>query len=472
MKEAYNQKIEYGDFQTPLELANQICKKLVDLGIKPDSIIEPTCGIGNFIETASQSFQDVNKIVGIEINKNYLEQFNSKDKAVSSTLINVIQSDFFQFDWSSLIDSISGKILVLGNFPWVTNSRQGCIEGLNLPNKTNFQKHQGLEAITGKSNFDISEWMLIQVAHWLQNRDAHLAMLCKTSVARKLLNYLYSNQLNLCDCATYSIDAKKYFGASVEACLLVCQFGSGANNYHCNVFPSLDSPLSHRIGYCNDILVKDVDSFKKLDYLYTSNPTIQWRSGIKHDCSNVMELRRHDYKYINGFGEIVDIEDTYVYPLIKGSDIAQNRLNTEKYTIVTQRIVGEATEQIKDIAPKTWKYLESHASYLDNRKSKIYQKNPRFSIFGVGAYTFASWKIAICGLYKKLEFRLVGKIGNKPVVFDDTVYFLSFDEEKVACETLKVLKSQEAISFYSSQIFWDDKRPIKSNILNSLKMFK
>lgn len=324
--------------------------------------------------------------------------------------------------------------------------------------------------IRDRSNFDISEWMLIQVAHWLQNRDADLAMLCKTSVARKLLNYLYANQLNLCDCATYSIDAKKYFGASVEACLLVCQFGSSAKNYFCNVFSSLDSPLSHRIGYCNNILVKDIDSFKELNYLYDTNPTTQWRSGIKHDCSNVMELRRHHDKYINGFGEVVDIEDTYIYPLIKGSDVAQNRLNTEKYTIVTQKNVGESTEHIKDIAPKTWAYLEHYASYLDNRKSKIYQNNPRFSIFGVGTYTFASWKIAICGLYKKLEFRLVGKIGNKPVVFDDTVYFLSFDEEKAACETFELLNSKQVIAFYSSQIFWDDKRPIKSNILNSLNM--
>ncbi len=107
-------RLEYGDFQTPLELANKVCRKLVDSGIKPDTIIEPTCGIGNFIEIASQSFQYV---VGLEINPNYLEQFNNKEKIVLSTPVNIIQADFFQFDWSSLIDSISGNILVLGNFP-------------------------------------------------------------------------------------------------------------------------------------------------------------------------------------------------------------------------------------------------------------------------------------------------------------------------------------------------------------------
>ena len=45
-------KIEYGDFQTPIELANQICHKLVELGVNPEIIIEPTCGIGNFIDAS------------------------------------------------------------------------------------------------------------------------------------------------------------------------------------------------------------------------------------------------------------------------------------------------------------------------------------------------------------------------------------------------------------------------------------
>jgi hypothetical protein len=184
-----------------------------------------------------------------------------------------------------------------------------------------------------------------------------------------------------------------------------------------------------------------------------------------------MELRKINNVLVNGFGESVEIEDTYLFPLIKGSDVAQNRIKTtEKFVIVTQRFVGEETDAIKNLAPKTWQYLELHAGYLDSRKSKIYQNNPRFSIFGVGSYTFAAWKIAICGLYKKLDFKLIGEINDKPVIFDDTVYFLSFDSEQVAYETFKLLNSPLAINFYSSLVFWDEKRPIKSSILNSLNL--
>ncbi len=468
---AHKAKIEYGDFQTPPELAEMVCRKLIELDINPKFIIEPTCGIGNFIEAAANYFPSASQIIGVEINQSYLTEFRAKHQFLHDERCEVKHGDFFDFDWTSLINKFNHRVLVLGNFPWVTNSQQGTIGSENLPKKSNFQKHAGLDALTGKSNFDISEWMLIKAIHWLQNRDATLAMLCKTSVARKLLNYIHSNKLNLASCATYKIDAKKYFGANVDACLLVCEFDSSSHNYFCDVFSSLASSEFHRIGYQNNLLIKDIDSFNKLSNLYAVKSGTKWRSGVKHDCSNVMEFRKIDNLFVNGFGESVQLEETYLFPLLKGSDVAQNRIHaTNRYILVTQKFIGESTETIKDIAPKTWDYLEDNAQYLNNRKSKIYHQNPRFSVFGVGDYSFKPWKIAICGLYKKLDFRLIGEIANKSVIFDDTVYFLSFENEGVARKTFELLNSSAAISFYSSMVFWDEKRPIKSSILNCLNL--
>ncbi|MBE9019195.1 hypothetical protein IQ272_24275 [Chroococcidiopsidales cyanobacterium LEGE 13417] len=219
--------------------------------------------------------------------------------------IEIIAGDFFQYDWITLIEKFNGKVLIIGNFPWVTNSQQGTIAGRNLPKKTNFQKNTGLDAITGKSNFDISEWMLIQTIHWLQKDGGYLAMLCKASVSRKILNYIHAKGLNLASCSTYKIDTKKYFNANVEACLLVCKFDLNSRNYYCDVFSSLESQTSCRIGYDNNILIKDLDSFQKLSMLYDPNAIIKWHSGIKHDCSSVMEFRKIDSMFINGLGEII-----------------------------------------------------------------------------------------------------------------------------------------------------------------------
>ncbi len=57
---------------------------------------------------------------------------------------------------------------------------------------------------------------------------------------------------------------------------------------------------------------------------------------------------------------------------------------------------------------------------------------------------------------------------GKPVMFDDTVYYLSFDTEEAAIDTLEKLNSKAALNLLSSLIFWDEKRPIKTSILNVL----
>jgi hypothetical protein len=168
---------------------------------------------------------------------------------------------------------------------------------------------------------------------------------------------------------------------------------------------------------------------------------------------------------------VVDIEPDLLFPLLKGSDLANGKVeSTTRYVVVTQKFVGESTDDIQKNSPKTWKYLASHAKPLDRRKSRIYRNQPRFAIFGVGAYTFAPWKIAICGLYKTLQFRLIGEIEGKPVIFDDTVYFLSFADEQQARKIYQLLLSPPATKFLSSMIFWDEKRPIKAGILNRLDL--
>ncbi|MBV6466528.1 MAG: hypothetical protein PGMFKBFP_01843 [Anaerolineales bacterium] len=463
-------QIEFGDFQTPLELAKRVCQKLNELGVSPVTIIEPTCGVGAFVEASATTFPNAKKIIGVEVNKVYLDELEDRKKRFfQNERINLMQGDFFDFKWKSLFND-EGSLLIIGNFPWVTNSQQGAIGGANLPTKINFQNHNGFDAMTGKSNFDISEWMLIQVANWMRNRHGYLAMLVKTSVARKFLSHLHSEKIGVLRSVIYGIDAKYYFDVSVEACLIFCEFDVESHNYDYDIYESLDATKSQRVGHRNGITVRDLDTFERLSEYYGHSKT-KWRSGIKHDCSDVMEFQKVGESYINGLGETVEIESTYLYPLLKGSDVANNRIDkTNRYALVTQKAVGEPTSPIKTLAPKTWDYLELHAKYLNERKSRIYQDNPQFSIFGVGSYTFAPYKIAICGLYKKLAFQLIRQIEDKPVVFDDTVYFLSFNTEQEANKIFSILSSSLARDFYSALIFWDEKRPIKSSVLNSLNL--
>jgi len=121
-------------------------------------------------------------------------------------------------------------------------------------------------------------------------------------------------------------------------------------------------------------------------------------------------------------------------------------------------------------APKTWSYLNGHSAFLDRRASSIYKNRSRFSIFGVGTYSFAPWKVAISGFYKKLVFNLVGRFEEKPIMLDDTSYFMPCNSKQEAECLAYLLNSSIAREFFQSFIFWDAKRPITIGLLRRLNL--
>jgi len=357
-------KSEFGDFQTPIELARQVCFILFQQGLRPVSILEPTCGRGAFIVAALEFFPDVHNIVGIDINSEHIKiacsAVNKLGPAAGS--VHIMSQDFFALDWSNVLESLEDPLLVIGNPPWVTNAELGCIGGCNFPDKSNFQNHRGIDAITGKSNFDISEWMLNRSIEWINGRQATLAMLCKTSVARKVLYRAWKSGQHLKPSKIYHIETHKHFGAVVDACLLVVSSSILKGSFDCQVYGSLkDASPSGTFGYRQCSLVSNIKSFERWKHL-EGKERYKWRSGIKHDCAKVMELRREINEYKNGFGELFDLEDDYLYPMLKSSEIANGYgLKPTRWMLVPQRVAGEETNQIRRLAPRTWEYLQKHA---------------------------------------------------------------------------------------------------------------
>ena len=482
---------EFGDFQTPLTLARRVCSLINRLQFTPQCVLEPTCGTGTFLRAASNQFPHA-KLTGVEINGKYL--------AEAARLLpehsHLIESDFFQTDWQRLIDPLPEPLLIIGNPPWVTNSQLGSIKSNNVPEKSNNQNFSGIESITGKSNFDISEWMINHMIDLVKDRKSVMAFLCKTSVARRLIERHWNDDVNCARAAIYTIDAQQDFGVAVDACLFLLQFGSPTiATKTCDLFRSLESTKADRtLGIRNGNLVNDTELFDRLKHLAGNrSSTLRWRSGIKHDCARVMEFVVEDSIMRNGFGEVVDIEPNFVYPLLKSSHLASGKFNSGdsgKFEIgnctsgsnrahlnelshrmlVTQKKVGEATDRIETEAPKTWAYLRKHATLLSARKSSIYQNRPEYSIFGVGDYSFAKWKVAISGFYKSLKFRLVAPYQTKPVMLDDTAYFIPCADQHHAQSLATYLNSDEVQQFLQSQVFWDSKRPVTAKLLSAIDL--
>jgi hypothetical protein len=462
MGRADQRRLEFGDWQTPAELCNRVLDRVAARFPSARSVVEPNCGAGAFLAAATRHYPDAT-LHGFDISEPYLQ----RAREVLGARAQLTRADFFELDWDAVLQELPQPILVVGNPPWVTNSRLGVFASKNLPEKRNSFGARGLEAKTGKSNFDISEWMVWRLVNALRQRDYFLAMLVKSTVARRLMQHVSHAALAL-EGSTHWVDARAHFDASVDAVLLTLRSGADTSVASWAVFDALDadSPARH-MGVVDGRLSSDLGRFHRTRAL-EGRSSIEWRSGIKHDCAAVMELVERDGTFRNKHGERVDIEEEYVFPLLKSSDLAKGRVSTHRRVIVPQSTLAGDTSIVKERAPKTWAYLDKHRAKFEARKSSIYRGQPAFALFGVGEYSFRPHKVAISGLYKSLTFNVVEPIAGRPTMLDDTCYFLPCESREQAEALARHLNGDRAREFFEARIFWDAKRPVNKALLSSL----
>lgn len=477
------QILEYGDYQTPDDFVKKVCKYLrEEIEIKPRVIIEPTFGLGNFITGALEEFKELEKVYGVEINEDYYTFTNQRVKENikdSNIVVELYNENIFTFDFEKIKSNVETEeqLLIIGNPPWVTNSELTTIESMNLPVKENFKGLSGLDAITGKGNFDIAEYIILQLLNEFKDyKSCYVAMLCKNIVGRNIVRDLQRYNFNLSEIKMITFNALTTFGVNCEAGLLVMKIG-GEKRLICDVYDFDNTKEKIRsFGWVDNNFISDIGNYTdSID----GKCQFEWRQGIKHDCSKVMELsiRQDDKTYINGYKQVIDVEDDYIYPLLKSSDIKQyisTQENTRKNLIVTQKRVGEETNSINNNSPKLWRYLEENSQYLDNRKSTIYKKAPRFAIFGVGDYSYRPYKVGISGFYKNPLFTLAYNDveEEKSIMFDDTCYILGFEEYNDALITMLIMNSSIVQEFLKSIAFIDSKRPYTKEVLKRIDLVK
>lgn len=475
---------EYGDFQTPYELSDSICSYLKAEGISPNVIIEPTFGKGSFIISALKHFQRLKQIYGVEIHEPYywltkfaILEFSIGNPTLNKPDISLYLDNVFKFSFSEIIKSIGGDdILILGNPPWVTNSELSSLNSNNLPGKSNFKELNGFDAITGKGNFDICEYIILMMLNSFSKYKGHLAMLSKNSVIKNLIYDLPAMKYSIGNMAALKIDAKKYFNASVEASLFKCSLDGNYKDASltCNV-SSLGRPhsIENTFGWIEEKFVSDIILYEKNTKYDGVSPYI-WRQGLKHDCSKIMELELlENGRYRNGLNEEEDIEEDLIFGLVKSSDLNSPVVTKpRRQVIVTQRKISEDTSYLSVKSPKLYHYLLRNLSHFEQRKSGIYKNKPPFSIFGIGDYSFKPYKVAISGLYKRSTFSLILPENDKPVMLDDTCYFLGFDDLSEAVLVWAILNGEHIQQLLHTITFLDAKRPYTKEILMRLSVDK
>lgn len=459
---------EYGDYQTPLWFCEQVYEYL-QKHVMPHAelIFEPTCGIGNFLQAGKHAYPHA-KLCGLEVNGDYARR--------AATIIGnngcIFHHDFFDFDFNAVKKQLpaGGRTLIIGNPPWANNTTLSVIGSRNLPVKSNFKGARGLDAITGSANFDICEYMILQLMAQFRDTETTIAMLCKTSVARNIFQELIRTQTNCRIARVLNIDTNKVFQVSTDACLLILELTETSEKpSSCEVFSfSAPSRMVSQFGYRDGKFYSQLENdLPDID----GTCCFEWRQGIKHDCSRVMELTPDNAGFCNNMGERVTVEDALLYPLVKSSHLKTPILSKyRKCVLVTQKYIGQETASIQRNYPLTWAYLSMHAHDFDNRKSIIYKNSPRYSMFGIGGYAFAPYKVGISGFYKQPLFSLI--CGDKPVMLDDTCYFLPFDNYDDAYVAMLILNSKTVTFFLKSVSFADSKRPFTKKILSRVDFDK
>ncbi|MBI3946369.1 MAG: SAM-dependent methyltransferase [Armatimonadetes bacterium] len=462
---------EMGDFQTPPHLARAICQLLASTGISPDVLIEPTFGIGNLVMAALDAFPGLRLVHGVELRPEYGWVLKLRLLACKHRLrgnlpgIRLVCDDIFTHRFPPDVFDAQ-HVLVLGNPPWVTNAGMGALGAGNLPVKRNIKGLRGLDAITGKGNFDTAEFVLLRLLELFAHRRGTLALLCKNSVVRNLVQSLPRFRFPIGRVAAYQFNARREFGAAVDASLLLVSMGAGNFEPSCEVRALARPHETVRcFGWVGDRFVSDIDRYRAVVPLDGRSP-FEWRQGVKHDCAPVMELTHHSDCFRNGSGEPVNVEPDRMFPLLKSSDLREPVVaGTSRTVILPQYHIGEDTAELRTKAPRLWEYLNSHAEDLAGRRSSIYRNRAPFAIFGIGDYSFKPFKVAVSGFHRDPLFCVVPPIQGRPVMLDDTCYFLGFDTPTDALLTAAILNSETVGGLLRSLIFPDAKRPCTKEVL-------
>jgi hypothetical protein len=464
---------DLGDFQTPPELADAVLRAIGAGSGRWARALEPTCGSGSFIAALLRLPSPPREIRAVEIQPAHAEAARRVAAAAPAGVsVDIIEADIFRLDlarglrWSS-----GGPLLVLGNPPWVTSAELGALGSSNLPPKSNLKGLRGIDALTGESNFDLAESVWLKLLRDLAGETATIALLSKVSVARNVLAFCARESLPVADAAIRRIDARRWFGAAVDACLFSVELRPGAGRYEATVYPDLqaDRPET-RMGFAGGEPVEDLEAHGRAGFADGRCP-FEWRQGLKHDAADILELVPDGARLRNGLGEEVDVEAHRLFPLLKCTNLHREaRPIPRRAVIVTQWRIGDDTALLESEAPRLWRYLLRHRGRLDARRSSIYRGRPPFSVFGVGGYTFASWKVAVSGLHPGPRFRAIGPSGGRPVLLDDTCYFIPADSARRAALIAALLGAPAAHDLLAALAPRGAKRPVTKKLLRRVDL--
>ena len=108
-------------------MARQVYALLRKRGLRPAALLEPTCGLGNFLLAGLDQFSEAKAAIGHDINNQHITHATAiLNGRPDHSRGRLVAADFFDTAWETIIGELPQPVLVLGNLPWVTNADLGA----------------------------------------------------------------------------------------------------------------------------------------------------------------------------------------------------------------------------------------------------------------------------------------------------------------------------------------------------------
>ena len=154
-----------------------------------------------------------------------------------------------------------------------------------------------------------------------------------------------------------------------------------------------------------------------------------------------------------------EIETDKVFPCLKAKHIKKWKITGHDFIIVPQKKYTENNEEaLKKENPLLYKYLLKHKDLLLERKSMHIRKDPFYSTFGVGEYTFSEYKVFFNAMGSLSQSFVVGStktsklLGKKMLIPHNNINCISFHSEDEAYYVCGVLNSKWVADYVRSRI--------------------
>jgi len=188
-----------------------------------------------------------------------------------------------------------------------------------------------------------------------------------------------------------------------------------------------------------------------------------WLNGVYWGTAQTGHSGLIKFSNLNEVGKIkvvaseTEIESTLVFPLLRGRDVKRWDADRAAFILVPQDpeqpSKGIPQKILKEKFPKTFDYLSRFEDQLMLRSG--YRKylrpvgEPFYSLYNIGPYTFAPYKVVWSEVGHDVEAAVVGSssneyLGEKVVIPDHTVVAVSLENETEAHFVCAMLNSSPA----------------------------